>query len=133
MEADQDFGGALELTKTEAVQRLRYTGETPILPGCYLRITARVKALSGALPSVRIAGWAGGAGGTAVPGLTTTGPSVTLTAYGAVVEVSAIVGSGLRTGVDMVWGADALYGHFGLDLTGATGGVVRIDEAEAGS
>ena len=56
---DVDFGGCLELLKTESVQRLRYMGETPLLPGCYLRVTARVKAVSGALPSVRIAGWAG--------------------------------------------------------------------------
>ncbi len=126
--ADQDFGGALEVVKSEAVQRLRYTGETPVLPGCYLRITARVKALSGALPSVRIAGWAGGAGGAPVAGLPTTGPSFALRTYGEVVEVSAIVGSGLRTGVDMVWGDDALYGHFGLDLTGPSGGVVRFDD-----
>ena len=62
--ADQDFGGCLDMQKTQTVQRLRYMGETPLLPGCYLRITARVKALSGALPTVRIAGWAGGAGGT---------------------------------------------------------------------
>jgi hypothetical protein len=126
--ADQDFGGALEIVKSEAVQRLRHMGETPILPGCYLRVTARVKALSGALPSVRVAGWAGGAGGAAVTGLPAAGPSVALTAYGEVVEVSAIVGTGLRTGVDMVWGGGALYGHFGLDLTGPSGGVVRIDD-----
>jgi hypothetical protein len=126
--ADQDFGGALEIVKSEAVQRLRHTGETPILPGCYMRISARVKAVSGALPSVRIAGWAGGAGGAAVTGLATAGPSVTLTTYGEIVEVSAIVGTGLRTGVDMVWSPPALYGHFGLDLTGANGGVVRIDD-----
>ena len=126
--ADQDFGGALEIVKSEAIQRLRHMGETPILPGCYLRVTARVKALSGALPSVRIAGWAGGAGGAAVTGLPAAGPSVALTAYGEVVEVSAIVGTGLRTGVDMVWGGGALYGHFGLDLTGPSGGVVRIDD-----
>jgi hypothetical protein len=128
--ADQDFGGALELVKTEGVQRLRHMGETPILPGCYLRIRARVKAISGALPTIRIAGWAGGAGGVAVPGLVSAGPAVALTTYGNVVEVSAIVGTGLRTGVHMVWGPQALYGHFGLDLTGPDGGVVRIDDIE---
>ena len=126
--ADQDFGGALEITKTDAVQRVRWMGETPILPGCYLRITARVKALSGALPTVRVAGWAGGAGGVAVTGLTAVGPAVTLTAYGRVVEVSAIVGTGRRTGVDMVWGGGAVYGHFGIDITGPNGGVVRVDD-----
>ena len=56
--ADQDFGGCLELVKTDAVQRLRFMGETPLLPGCYLRITARDK------PGVvaRIAGILGEAG-----------------------------------------------------------------------
>ncbi|MBD3678843.1 MAG: right-handed parallel beta-helix repeat-containing protein, partial [Rhodobacteraceae bacterium] len=61
--ADQDFGGCLELVKTESVQKLRWMGETPLLPGCYLRVRARVKAVSGNLPSVRIAAWAGAGGG----------------------------------------------------------------------
>jgi len=126
--ADQDFAGCLEVQKTLATQKLRWMGQTPILPGCYLRITARIKAVSGALPSVRIAGWAGQAGGAHAAGYVETGPGVALTNYGDVVEVSAIVGSGARGGVDMVWGADATYGHFGLDLTGANGGVVRVDD-----
>lgn len=128
--ADQDFGGCIEIQKTDTVQKLRYMGETPLLPGCYLQIRLRIKAISGNLPSVRIAGWAGGAGGGHVAGLTETGPATTLTTYGDVIEVAAIVGTGTRTGVDMPWGADALYGHFGLDLTGPTGGVVRIDDVE---
>ncbi|MGR3384678.1 glycosyl hydrolase family 28-related protein [Roseovarius indicus] len=128
--SDADFGGALELLKTQATMKLRYTGQTPILPGCYLRIRARVKAVSGALPNVRIAGWAGAAGGAHVSGVDETGPATTLTAYGDVVEVSAIVGTGRRGGVDMPWGTQAEYGHFGLDLTGPNGGVVRIDDIE---
>ncbi len=127
---DVDFGGCLELLKTETVQRLRYTGETPLLPGCYLRVTARVKAVSGPFPSVRIAGWAGQAGGLEATGFITTGASVTLDTYGEVVEVSAIVGTGARTGVDLQWGDPAVYGHFGIDLTGPTGGIVRIDDIE---
>jgi len=126
--ADQDFAGCLEMQKTQTVQRLRYMGETPLLPGCYLRITARVKAISGALPTVRIAGWAGGAGGVNVAGVPQTGPAVALQSYGRVTEVSAIVGAGARSGVDMVWGGLPLYGHFGLDLTGPNGGIVRIDD-----
>jgi hypothetical protein len=126
--ADQDFGGCLEIVKTEATQRLRWTGETPILPGCYLRIRARVKALSGNRPSVRIGAWAGGGGGVAVAGLPMSGTQTSLTAYGEVVEVSAIVGTGVRTGVDLRWTPDALYGHFGIDLTGPNGGAVRIDD-----
>ena len=126
--ADQDFGGALEIQKAETVQRLRYMGETPVLPGCYLRVAARVKAMSGSLPTVRIAAFAGGTGGAALPGVATSGPETQLTTYGEVVEISAIVGTGLRGGVDMVWGAAAQFGHFGLDLTGPSGGVIRIDD-----
>ena len=125
--ADQDFGGCLEITKANATQRLRYMGETPILPGCYLRVTARVKAVSGALPAVRIAGRAGLNGGAEATGLDVTGPSTTLETYGQVVEVSAIIGTGDRTGVDMVWHG-AAYGHFGIDLTGSNGGIVRVDD-----
>ncbi len=128
--ADQDFGGCLELQKTTATQKLRYMGQTQMLPGCYLRITARIKAVSGNLATVRIAGWAGTASDTHVGGLIEVGPSVTLTTYGEVVTVQAIVGAGVRGGVDMQWGSAPAYGHFGLDLTGPTGGVVRIDDIQ---
>ena len=111
-------GGCLEILKSQSTTKLRYMGQTTILPGCYLRISAKVKAVSGPMCSARIAGWAGGAGGAHVGGLTETGPSTLLTTYGQVVEISAIVGTGFRTGVDMTW-QGAIYGHFGLDLTGA--------------
>lgn len=126
--ADQDFGGCLEIQKTQSVQTLRYMGQTPLLPGCYLKITARIKVISGNFPSVRIAGWAGGAVHQHVSGLQETAPQISTGRYGEIVEVSAIVGSGNRNGVDLVWGKGTLYGHFGLDLTGANGGVVRIDD-----
>ena len=32
--ADQDFGGCLEVQKTSGTTRLRYMGQTPLLPGC---------------------------------------------------------------------------------------------------
>lgn len=128
--ADQDFGGCLEILKSESTQKLRYMGETPLLPGCYLQIRAKVKAISGNLPSVRVAGWAGTAGGANLVGVIQTGPSVALSSYGEVIEVTAIVGAGARNGVDMVWGTQAIYGHFGLDLTGANGGVVRVDDIQ---
>ncbi|MEL6450412.1 MAG: glycosyl hydrolase family 28-related protein [Pseudomonadota bacterium] len=126
--ADQDFAGCLELQKTSNTTRVRYMGQTPLLPGCYLRITVRIKAISGSFPSVRVAGYAAKGNGDAVSGVTTTAPSVTLQNYGEVVEVSAIVGAGNRGGVDLVWGTSAVYGHFGLDLTGPNGGIVRIDD-----
>ena len=128
--SDQDFGSCLELQKTASTQTLRYMGDTPLLPDCYLQIKVRIKAISGNLPNVRVAAWAGGAGGAHVNGVTEVGATTTLTTYGDVVEVTAIVGAGVRGGVDMAWGTAALYGHFGIDLTGPTGGVVRIDDVE---
>ncbi|MEL7280313.1 MAG: glycosyl hydrolase family 28-related protein [Pseudomonadota bacterium] len=128
--SDPDFGGALEILKIESTTKLRYTGQTSITPGCYLQVRARVKVISGALPDVRIAGFAARSNGSNISGVVQVGPSTTLTSFGDVVEVSAIVGTGQRNGVDMSWGSEAAYGHFGLDLTGPNGGVVRIDDIE---
>ncbi len=125
--ADQDFSGCLEFVKSSSTAKLRYMGETTILPGCYLKVTARVKCLSGALPDVRIAGYPVKAGGAELTGVTTVGPTVSIDGYGDVVEVSAIIGTGRRTGVDMTW-TDVSYGHIGLDFTGANGAVVRVDD-----
>ncbi len=127
--ADQDFAGCLEVQKTETVTRVRYMGETPILPGCYIQVRAKVKAVAGPLPAVRISGWAGQPGGGQASGQPETGPSTQLTTYGQVVEVSAIIAVADRTGVNMVWD-DAAYGHFGIDLTGPSGGLVRVDDIE---
>jgi len=127
--ADQDFGGCLELLKNDAIQQVRYMGETPVYPGCYLQVKARVKAVAGALPAVRIAGWVGLLGGLELTALPTTGATTQLTTYGEIVEITAIIATADRAGVDLVWtGAD--YGHIGIDLTGPTGGVVRLDDLE---
>lgn len=126
--ADANFGGCLEMVKTDNTQSLRYMGNTPIVPGLYLRVKLRVKAVSGNLPNVRVAAWAGDSAGNNVAGAVQTGPSVTLTSYGEVVEVSAIIGAGNREGVDMIWGSQPVFGHFGLDLTGPNGGTLRIDD-----
>jgi hypothetical protein len=128
--ADQDFGGCMEVQKTASTTKVRSFLETPILPGVYLRVTARVKAVSGNLPSVRVAAWAGDAGGNNVAAAPQTGPTVALASYGEVATVTAIIGTGNRTGVDMAWGTTPVFGHFGIDLTGANGGVVRIDDIQ---
>ncbi len=125
--SDPDFGPCLELQKTTTLQKLRYMGDTPILPGCYLQVKIRFKVLSGLFPSVRVAAWAGGPGGLHVAGLNETGPEVLPNTYGRIYEVSAIIGTGERTGVDMVWGTEPVFGHFGLDLTGDNGAVLRIE------
>lgn len=125
--ADEDFGSCLEILKMQTVTSIRYMQRTPINPGSYLRISARVKAIAGNLPQVRIAAFAGNAAGENVAGVTQVGPAVALPGYGQVVEVSAIVGSGRREGVDMPWGRNAAFGHFGLDLTGDNNGSIRIE------
>ncbi len=125
--SDPDFGPCLELQKTATLQKLRYMGDTPILPGCYLQVKVRFKVLSGLFPSVRIAAWAGAPGGAHVLGLNETGPELLPNTYGRIYEVSAIIGSGDRTGVDMVWGNEPVFAHIGLDMTGDNGAVVRIE------
>ncbi|WP_209940230.1 glycosyl hydrolase family 28-related protein [Ruegeria sp. HKCCE4148] len=128
--SDADFGGCLEILKVNTTQQLRFMGQTPILPGCYLQVKARVKAISGPLPSVRVAAWAGGAGDAHVAGVVEQGPATQLSGYGSVHEITAIVGTGQRPGVDMPWELAALYGHFGLDIEGANGALVRVDDLE---
>ncbi len=128
--ADADFGGCLEILKVSTTQQLRYMGQTPLLPGCYLQIKARVKAISGPLPEVRIAAWAGGAGDVRVSDVADRGAATQLSGYGTVHEITAIVGTGQRAGVDMPWGVQAIYGHFGLDIDGANGAVIRVDDIE---
>ncbi len=124
---DQDFGSCLEIVKQQSTTRLRFMGETPIWPGIYLRISARLKCVAGAFCSARIAGWAGDGQRNEVPGLVTTGATVAMDSYGQIIEISAIVSVGARQGVDMVWGTRPVYGHFGLDLVGANGGAIRIE------
>lgn len=128
--ADLDFGKCLEIQKQRDTTRLRFTGETPIIPGVYLRISARVKLVAGRDCGVRIAGWAGDGKRLHVTGLQETGKTISLSEFDQVVEVSAIVGVGSRSGVDMGWGTKPVFGHFGLDLTGANGGTVRIESIE---
>ncbi len=127
--SDDVLGTCLELEQQESVQKLRYTGETPILPGCYLRIRTRVRVVSGPGSAVRIAGWAGAAGGSHADGLVECGQVVRCTP-GDIIEVSAIVGTGQRTGVDLAWGDKAIYGHFGLDLLSPVGAIVRVAPIE---
>lgn len=124
---DQHFGPCLEILKERSTTRIRYQGETPIIPGTYLRVSARVKLVAGPLCNVRIAGWPRDRTRNYVPGLPETGPDVAFRRYHDIVEVSAIVGVGARQGVDMAWGTAPEFGHFGLDLTGENGSAVRIE------
>lgn len=124
---DPDFGTALEVLKSDPLLRLRHFGATPLLPGCYLRVSVRLKAMAGALPSVRVALRPNRADGSATPGVPVTGPEVALPGYGQVVEASALIGTGARGGVDLGLGPATVSAHIGLDLTGPVGGLVRIE------
>ncbi|MFH5774482.1 glycosyl hydrolase family 28-related protein [Paracoccus sp. NGMCC 1.201697] len=125
--ADEDFGSCLEILKTENVTSLRHMRQTPINPGIYLRISTRMKVIAGNIPQVRIAGFAAASGGANLANVVQVGPTFTVANYGEVVEVSAIVGSGSRPGVDMAWGRNAAFGYFGLDLLGDNNGAIRIE------
>jgi hypothetical protein len=128
--SDPDFGACLEIQKVDSTQRLRYKGEVPLLPGCYLRVSARVKAMSGPLPNLRIAAWAGGAGGVHVTGQPEVSSQTVVESYGRIYEISAYVATAKRTGVNMQWSQAVVYGHFGLDILGANGSVVRIESVK---
>ncbi len=128
--SDPDFGTCLEIIKDESPHKVRHTGETPILPGCYLEVTARVKLMSGPFPQVRIAAYAGDAIGDPVPGVDLVGPATSLDTVGRIYTIRAIIGSGDRTGVDMVWGTDPVFGHMGVDIVGDNGSVVRVESIE---
>ncbi|WP_375254998.1 glycosyl hydrolase family 28-related protein, partial [Yoonia sp.] len=125
--ADQDFAGCLEILTPEPTTKLRFMGETPILAGSYLQVTARVKAVAGPLPAVAIAGWAGAGGGMPASGLPQAASSVQLATYGEVVEITAIIATANRSGVDLPWyGAE--YGHIGIDIVGTAGALIRVDD-----
>lgn len=128
---DVDFGTCLELRKTDGVVRLRYTGEMPVRRGSRIEISARLRALRGPLPEVRIAAWTGGAGGRGVAGQPCEARGVALSAHGSVEVVRAVIGTEAAPGVDLVWSPEVLYAHVGLDLTGPAGGVVRIESVAA--
>jgi hypothetical protein len=123
---DPDFGTCLEMRKIEPVQRLRYMGELPLPRGGFIEIVARIKALRGPLPQVRIAAWPGGAQGRHVPDLATAGPDLSFAGHCFVLELRAVIGPEPLPGVDLVWDARALYAHVGLDLVGPSNGVVRV-------
>lgn len=125
---DVDFGSCLELQKTSSTQRIRAFAQTPLRADMMLKVSVRLKAVAGNLPSARIAAWAGNASGSNVGAVPQTAAAVTLASYGQVVTLSAIIAAGNRSGVDLVWGAEPVFAHIGLDLTGANGGTVRIED-----
>jgi hypothetical protein len=127
---DADFGPCLELRTTGAVARVRYMGEVPLLAGGFIEVAARIKAVRGPLPSVRIAAWPGGAQGQGVSGLPVAGPRLPVPAHGRVCAIRAVIGRDARPGVDLVWDARVLYAHVGLDVEAPAGAVVRIADVE---
>lgn len=128
--SDGQFDGCLELQKIHATQKLRYTTRTPVQKETYIRVRTRLKCVTGNLPAARIAAYAIRSNGSHVSEVTQFGSSTAIKKHGRIYEISAIIGPGLRDGVDMVWGSEPDYGHFGLDLTGANGGIIRIDDFE---
>ncbi len=124
---DEDFGACLEIRKTDTIQRLRYMGEVPFRPGCYIEVSARLKSMSGPRGLARIAALPGGRHGKPVSGLDTSGNVVGLDIFGRAYEAVAVFGPEPRGGVDVVWNDRVLYAHVGLDIIGPNGGMVRIE------
>ena len=128
---DEDFGTCLELRTADAVERVRYMGELPLLAGGFIEIAARVKAVRGPLPALRVAAWPGGAIGPRGPRAAGgRAARLGMPAHGGVCEIRAVIGRDARPGVDLVWDARVLYAHVGLDLEGRPGAVVRVESVE---
>jgi hypothetical protein len=123
---DPDFGVCLELRTVAPVERVRYMGEVPLTAGACIEIGARLKAVRGPLPRVRIAAWPGGAQGRAVSGLRTEAADVDLPGHDLALDLAAVIGTEPLAGVDLVWDYRVRYAHVGLDIVGATGAVVRV-------
>ncbi|MEM7296341.1 MAG: glycosyl hydrolase family 28-related protein, partial [Pseudomonadota bacterium] len=128
--ADQDFGAALEIQKVQPLTTIRYMGQTPITPGCFLKVTARVKVLTGNLPEIRISAYPAASNGSQVSGLPTNANPTLITSYGEVTEVSAIVATSTRSGVDLAWTSAVSYGHFGVDINGPSATIIRVDDIQ---
>ncbi|HET9069924.1 MAG TPA: hypothetical protein VFN28_14870, partial [Amaricoccus sp.] len=130
---DADFGTCLEIRTGGVVERLRYMGEVPLFAGAFIEVAARVKAISGPLPAVRVAAWPGGAEGRGVAGLPVAARWVPVPAHGGACAIRAVIGRGPRPGVDLVWDERVLYAHVGIDLLGIDlGSDIDIDNGRAG-
>jgi hypothetical protein len=55
--SDPDFRACLELQTISDPTSLRYMGEVPVIAGAYIEVKIRLKMMSGAFPSARIAAW----------------------------------------------------------------------------
>ena len=73
-----------------------------------------MKMISEHFPGVHIADSAPDTSGAHIAQVIQRGSSAVPTAYGQLLEVSAIISPGLRDGVDMVWGASSDYGYFAI-------------------
>ena len=128
--ADQDFGGCLEIYTESRSQQLRYMTQTAFGPETYLKVVTRVKLISGPKPSVRIAGFPRNRFGSQAVGEPQSAPQVFIPEYGTVYEISTIIGPSARADVGIVWSTAVETAHIGLDIIGATGTVLRVDDIE---
>ncbi len=127
-QVENEHYGKLLAEKTQesivAVQDI----ETPLYTGQYLEIKFGVRLLSGAPCQARIIGLAR-ASGANYSAANNYGPNFELIS-GATIEISAIVGAGARPGVDLVWSEVVTSGYFGIELFGANGGNIVIDDMQ---
>jgi hypothetical protein len=94
-------------------------GQTPIIPGdLYLRVSARVKVLSGNLPDLRIAAWAGDAADQNVAGGPDRARNQRHRLWRCRHRNPPSSARRRAPGVDMPWGPRPATGISGLDLTG---------------
>ena len=89
-------------------------GETPLFARLlFASARQKLKLLLAHCLRLRFSGWPGQANGSKANGLVEVGSSTTLTTYGEVVEISAIVAIGDRVGVNLIWGQRGLRSLWG--------------------
>lgn len=123
---DEALGHCVELRLRRRVTSVRWMGETPLLAGRVLRLSVRARGQTGHA-AVRLAGWAGGAGGRELTGQPASGREVPLDARRVRTAVATVARSAPAPGLDMAWDQCAIFGHFGFDVLGEEGAIVRLD------
>ena len=124
-----DTYGQLIVNKSNSTMAAVHGSLIPIIATQYLEVKFKIQLLSGSAPNVKIIGAATTSTGTPLPANSRNGPSVELVS-GIEMEVSAIIGSGARPGVDLVWQTDVAGAYFGLELTGPNGGTVLVKDMQ---
>ena len=116
----------LSLAKNQDSIQLVHDEPIPISDTQYLEVKFSVTLLTGVSPSLRVIATPSTQTKSAISGFAQNGPSQELLS-GVTTEISAIIGPGARPGVDLVWTNNSKFLMFGIEIFGANGANLLID------